>query len=40
MKKVMLIAALFALSVPLSACNTVQGVGQDLERVGETLQGQ
>jgi predicted small secreted protein len=32
--------ALFALMgvVSLAACNTVQGIGQDIEKAGETIQ--
>jgi len=38
MKKVLfLIAAAFAL-INLGACNTVQGIGKDIERGGEALQ--
>lgn len=29
---------LFALSFTLSACNTVEGVGKDIEKGGEVLQ--
>lgn len=38
MKKLLLIAALFVFSAPLTACNTVEGIGQDLERAGEKIQ--
>jgi predicted small secreted protein len=33
----LLIAASFALA--LSGCNTVKGVGQDLQRAGEKIEG-
>lgn len=40
MKTVKLIAAMFVLSVSLGACgNTLQGIGQDIERAGEKIQG-
>jgi predicted small secreted protein len=37
-KLVMLLAALLCGSVPLTACNTIQGAGRDVERAGEKLQ--
>ena len=38
MKKLLIVAALFAFSAPLSACNTIEGIGQDLESAGEKIQ--
>ncbi|MBP6903059.1 MAG: entericidin A/B family lipoprotein [Burkholderiaceae bacterium] len=34
----LLIAALVA-ALSLSACNTVRGVGQDIKKAGETIEG-
>ena len=34
------ILALIALGVVLSGCNTMSGVGRDIERGGEKLQGE
>jgi predicted small secreted protein len=38
MKQKALVAFLLALSTLAAACNTVQGVGKDVERGGEKLQ--
>ena len=39
MKKIMLlVAASFTLSFALSGCNTVKGVGQDLQKAGERIE--
>jgi entericidin B len=39
MKKfAMLLAAAACLGVSLSACNTVQGIGKDIEKGGEAIQ--
>ncbi len=38
MRTLLLIAALIVFSVPLSACNTVEGFGQDIENAGEKIQ--
>ncbi len=38
MKKTVAVLALLMLGV-LAGCNTVQGVGKDIERGGEKLQG-
>lgn len=38
MKQKILVAFVLAMSVLASACNTVQGVGRDVERGGEKLQ--
>ena len=35
MRKVMIAAAIAALSLTTTACNTVKGFGQDVESVGE-----
>lgn len=32
-----LFAALFAVVIGLSACNTLRGVGQDVENLGESI---
>ncbi len=37
-KKTLIIACLAALSLTLLGCNTIHGVGQDLEAVGEGIQ--
>lgn len=34
-RKVILVAALGASAIALSACNTVKGLGRDIESVGE-----
>ena len=34
------ILALIALSITLAGCNTMAGVGRDIERGGEKMQGQ
>jgi predicted small secreted protein len=38
MKKFALLAIL-SLSVVLTGCNTVKGLGQDLQKAGETIEG-
>ena len=38
MQKVTLLAALL-LSLALAGCNTVKGIGQDLQKAGETIEG-
>ena len=38
MRTLALITLLIALSMPLSACNTVEGFGQDVESAGESIQ--
>ncbi|MDO9419950.1 MULTISPECIES: entericidin A/B family lipoprotein [Herminiimonas] len=38
MKKIISIMCLVAMSVGLSACNTIQGAGKDVERGGEKVQ--
>ncbi|RBA25458.1 entericidin A/B family lipoprotein [Herminiimonas fonticola] len=38
MKKIISIMCLVAMSVGLSACNTIKGVGKDVERGGEKVQ--
>ena len=37
-KTLLLLAALSLGSISLSACNTVQGAGKDVERAGEKVQ--
>ena len=34
----LLLAGLITLAVPLSACNTVEGAGQDIESVGNAVE--
>jgi len=36
MKKMMIAVALGALTISTAACNTVKGLGEDVESVGET----
>jgi entericidin B len=38
MKKFTLILALFAV-VGLTACNTMQGMGQDIQKAGDAIEG-
>ncbi|MCU0868780.1 MAG: entericidin A/B family lipoprotein [Burkholderiales bacterium] len=38
MKTALLITSLFAAVCVLSACNTMQGLGKDVERAGEKVQ--
>lgn len=38
MKKIISIMCLVGMSVGLSACNTIQGAGKDVERGGEKVQ--
>jgi len=37
MKKVLLVLAMFVVLVTLTSCNTVKGVGQDIESVGDAM---
>lgn len=39
MKKVISILGVLMFSIGLSACNTMKGMGQDIERGGERMQG-
>lgn len=39
MKKLLAVLALGGSAVLLSACNTVQGMGEDIESVGECADG-
>jgi len=39
MKKLIALMCLVTMSIGLSACNTVKGVGKDIERGGEKIQG-
>ncbi|NNC71410.1 MAG: entericidin A/B family lipoprotein [Sphingomonadaceae bacterium] len=36
MKKLIVVASVF-IGLPLAACNTIKGVGEDVESVGETV---
>ncbi|KPP81346.1 MAG: lipoprotein [Oceanicaulis sp. HLUCCA04] len=38
MKRMIMAAALSALALSLSACNTIQGVGRDITRTGEVIE--
>lgn len=38
MKRILLILTCLAITVAFSACNTVRGVGKDIERAGEGIQ--
>lgn len=38
MKKIISVLCLVAFSAGLSACNTIQGAGRDVERGGEKVQ--
>ncbi|WP_034292260.1 entericidin A/B family lipoprotein [Herbaspirillum sp. RV1423] len=38
MKKIIALALLAASTLTLTACNTVQGFGKDVEKVGEKMQ--
>ena len=39
MTSLILIAASAALSLALAACNTVKGVGQDIQKAGSVIEG-
>lgn len=39
MKKIISTLCILVISVGLTACNTVKGVGKDVERGGEKMQG-
>lgn len=39
MKRAALLSLFAALALSLSACNTVHGVGQDIEKAGEAISG-
>lgn len=38
MKSTLLVLGLVVLSLTLTACNTIQGVGRDITRTGEVLE--
>lgn len=38
MRTLFLIAGLIVFSTSLSACNTIDGLGQDIENAGESIQ--
>lgn len=38
MKQMLMAAALSMLTLSLSACNTIQGVGRDITRTGEVIE--
>lgn len=39
MKKIISVLSILMLSIGLSACNTMAGMGEDIERGGERLEG-
>ena len=39
MNRLILVFAAIALGLGLSACNTVKGVGQDIQKAGEKIEG-
>lgn len=39
MKKIISVFGILAFAVGLSACNTMRGIGTDIERGGEKVQG-
>ena len=39
MKKIMSILSVLMITIGLSACNTMSGMGKDIERGGEKVQG-
>lgn len=39
MKRISALIAVFVMSVSVSACNTISGMGKDVERGGEKVQG-
>lgn len=39
MKKIISVLGVLMFSIGLSACNTMQGMGKDVERGGERMQG-
>lgn len=38
-KKLFGLASILLMAVSLSACNTVKGVGQDIQKAGEKIEG-
>lgn len=38
LKKLLSVLAIFSVVLTLGACNTVRGIGQDIEKGGEALQ--
>ncbi|AQQ10086.1 entericidin A [Sedimentisphaera cyanobacteriorum] len=38
MKKILTILAVLTIIVCISGCNTFEGMGEDIERVGESMQ--
>ncbi|HIF26541.1 MAG TPA: entericidin A/B family lipoprotein [Micavibrio sp.] len=38
MKKIIFVLALLAMTIGISACNTVEGLGRDVEVAGEKIQ--
>ncbi|HVL77624.1 MAG TPA: entericidin A/B family lipoprotein [Noviherbaspirillum sp.] len=39
MKKIISVLSVLVMSIGVSACNTMAGMGQDIERGGERMQG-
>jgi entericidin B len=38
-RKLMIVLGALMLGVSLTACNTIEGIGKDMERAGEKVQG-
>ena len=39
MNRLILVVAALAITVGLSACNTIRGMGQDIQKAGEKIEG-
>lgn len=39
MRKIILVMSVLMVTIGMSACNTMKGVGKDIERGGEKMQG-
>ncbi|MBI3230564.1 MAG: entericidin A/B family lipoprotein [Burkholderiales bacterium] len=39
MKKIITLLAIVAIAISASACNTVQGIGKDVKKAGEVVEG-
>jgi entericidin B len=39
MNRLILVVATLAITVGLSACNTIRGMGQDIQKAGEKIEG-
>ena len=38
MKKLLMISMLLSFAIALSACNTINGIGKDVQKAGEVVQ--